>query len=40
MDFVLVGEDATAAIARLANQQVKIASLTITEKGYYVDHKT
>ena len=34
MDYVLMSEDPTAAVERLASEQVKIVSLTITEKGY------
>lgn len=34
MDYVLLADGANAAVARLASPDVKIVSLTITEKGY------
>jgi mannitol 2-dehydrogenase len=34
MDFVLVPSDPAGAVARMSSPQVKIVSLTITEKGY------
>ena len=37
MDFVLVSDDPTKAVDRLASPAAKVVSLTITEKGYCLD---
>jgi len=40
MDFSLAPEDAEAAIQRLANEDVHLVSLTITEGGYFLHEGT
>ena len=37
IDYVAVGEDNRALIERLAQTDIRIVSLTVTEGGYYID---
>jgi len=39
-DFINLGEKPEAALAKLAHENTRIVSLTITEKGYYCDVNT
>jgi len=39
-DFINMGQNPEAALARLAHEGTRIVSLTITEKGYYCDVNT